>query len=140
MRLWTLHPKYLDSIALVSVWRKALLARQVLRGRTKAYRNHPQLERFRSHPSPVSAINAYLQSVYGEAQTRGYTFDRRKLGPVRDGTAIPATDGQLVYESRHLRDKLARRSSKVARPPGKLEAHPLFRIVKGPVEPWERRG
>lgn len=88
MRLWTLHPKYLDSIALVSVWRKALLARQVLRGRTKGYRNHPQLERFRAHPSPLSAINAYLQSVYGEAQARGYAFDKRKLGPVRE---VPPT-------------------------------------------------
>ena len=34
MRLWTLHPKHLDAVGLVSVWRKALLAREVLRGRT----------------------------------------------------------------------------------------------------------
>ena len=71
MRLWTLHPKYLDSIALVSVWRKALLARQVLRGRTKGYKKHPQLERFRAHPSPLSAINAYLASIHAEAALRG---------------------------------------------------------------------
>jgi hypothetical protein len=140
MILWTLHPKYLDSVALVSVWRKALLARQVLRGRTKAYRNHPQLERFRAHPSPLSAINAYLQSVYGEARTRGYAFDKRKLGPVRDETCIPVTKGQLDYEWKHLRGKLARRRARLARHAGKLAAHPLFRIVRGPVEPWERRG
>lgn len=139
MRLWTLHPKYLDSIALVSVWRKALLARQVLRGRTKGYRNHPQLERFRSHPSPLSAINAYLQSVYGEAQARGYAFDKRKLGPVRDETSIPATEGQLAYEWKHLRKKLATREPLRARRSGRLDAHPLFRVVRGPVEPWERR-
>lgn len=139
MRLWTLHPKYLDSIGLVSVWRKALLARQVLRGRTKAYRNHPQLERFRSHAAPVSAINAYLQTVYGEAKARGYVFDRGKLGPVRDESRIPATEGQLAYEWKHLGRKLAGRHARRAKPPGKLLAHPLFRIVAGPVEPWERR-
>jgi hypothetical protein len=139
MRLWTLHPKYLDAVALVSVWRKALLARKVLRGRTKGYRSHPQLERFRSHPAPVSAINAYLQSVYTEARMRGYAFDKRKLGPVRDETPIRATDGQLAYEWSHLRAKLEARSPERARRPAKLHAHPLFEIVRGPVEPWERR-
>ena len=139
MRLWTLHPKYLDSIALVSVWRKALLARKVLRGRTRGYRNHPQLERFRAHPAPLSAINAYLESIHGEAKARGYAFDRRKLGPIRDETPIAATDGQLAHEWRHLRRKLAERCPERARRgTGRLEAHPLFEIVRGPVAPWER--
>ena len=80
MRLWTLHPRYLDSVGLVSVWREALLARQVLRGRTRGYRHHPQLDRFRAHPSPLSAINAYLQAVHKEAVARGYAFDKTKLG------------------------------------------------------------
>ena len=140
MRLWTLHPRYLDAAGLVSVWRKALLARQVLRGRTRAYRNHPQLERFRAHPSPVSAINAYLLAIHEEAAARGYAFDASKLGAVRDRTRIRATDGQLAYEWRHLRRKLAARCPERARRTGKLAAHPLFRIVRGPVADWERRG
>jgi hypothetical protein len=140
MRLWTLHPKYLDSVALVSVWRKALLARQVLRGRTKAYRNHPQLVRFRAHQTPLSAINAYLEAIHAEARVRGYAFDKRKLGPVHDETRIPATDGQLAHEWRHLRRKLAERCpERTRRGTGRVEAHPLFKIVRGPVEPWERR-
>lgn len=139
MRLWTLHPRYLDAQGLVSVWRKALLARQVLRGRTKAYRNHPQLERFRTHAAPVSAINAYLLAVHEEAVARGYAFDRKKLGPVRNRARIRVTDGQLDYEWRHLRRKLAERCPERARRAGKLVAHPLFRIVPGPVEAWERR-
>ncbi|MCK6461090.1 MAG: pyrimidine dimer DNA glycosylase/endonuclease V [Planctomycetes bacterium] len=140
MRLWTLHPRYLDSVALVSVWRKALLARKVLRGRTKGYRNHPQLERFRAHPAPLSAINAYLEAIHGEARVRGYAFDKRKLGPVRDETRISATDGQLAHEWRHLRRKLAKRCpARARRGAGRLAAHPLFEIVQGPVEPWERR-
>jgi Pyrimidine dimer DNA glycosylase len=139
MRLWTLHPRHLDAQGLVSVWRKALLARQVLRGRTCAYRNHPRLERFRAHPAPVSAINAYLRAVYDEAAARGYAFDRSKLGPARNRTRIPATAGQLAYEWRHLRRKIAGRRPARARPAGKPAPHPLFRIVPGPVEPWERR-
>ena len=139
MRLWTLHPRYLDAVGLVSAWRKALLARQVLRGRTKAYRNHPQLERFLAHAAPVSAINAYLLAIYQEAVARGYSFDKTKLGPVRNGARIRTTHGQLAYEWKHLRRKLAERCPERARRAGKLAAHPLFRIVPGPVEAWERR-
>ena len=138
MRLWTLHPRYLDSVGLVSVWRKALLARQVLRGRTKGYRNHPQLERFRRHPSPLSAINAYFAAVYEEAAARGYEFDKKKLGPVRHRSRIRATEGQLDYEWKHLRGKLVERCPARARRKGKLAAHPLFHVRPGPVEDWER--
>ena len=60
MRLWTLHPRYLDAAGLVALWREGLLARAVLRGKTRGYRHHPQLERFRCHASPRSAINRYL--------------------------------------------------------------------------------
>jgi hypothetical protein len=83
MRLWTLHPKYLDAQGLVALWREALFAREVLRGRTDGYRRHPQLERFKSCRSPRSAINCYLVAVHAEAQSRGYKFDRSKLGRVR---------------------------------------------------------
>ncbi|MHC4960303.1 MAG: pyrimidine dimer DNA glycosylase/endonuclease V [Planctomycetota bacterium] len=139
MRLWTLHPRYLDSVGLVSVWRKALLARQVLRKKTRAYRNHPQLERFQAHPAPLSAINAYLAAVYEEAADRGYSFDKRKLGPVRSKARIRVTEGQLKYEWQHLRRKLKERAPDRARRSGRLAAHPLFRVAPGPVEPWERR-
>lgn len=139
MRLWTLHPRYLDAAGLVSVWRKALLAREVLRGRTKGYKNHPQLERFRAHRAPVAAINAYLKAVYQEAVARGYSFDKRKLGSVRRPLRIRTTEGQLAYEWKHLRKKLAKRCPARARRRGELGAHPLFRVVPGPVEPWERR-
>ena len=139
MRLWTIHPRYLDAIGLVSVWRKALLARQVLRGKTKAYRGHPQLQRFQEHPTPSSAINAYLRAVYDEAVERGYAFDKKKLGPVRDRTRIRVTDKQLAYEWKHLRAKLLERCPDRAKRRGKLEAHPLFKIVPGPIAEWERR-
>ncbi|MBM4442241.1 MAG: DNA lyase [Candidatus Rokubacteria bacterium] len=142
MRLWSLHPKYLDARGLVALWREALLARAVLRGETTGYRHHPQLRRFQDHASPRSAINAYLASVLEEAAARGYAFDRRKVGPVRMPVRISGTAGQLRYEWRHLMKKLRARSPahhrrwrSVASP----EPHPLFRIGPGGVAPWERR-
>ena len=73
MRLWTLHPKYLDRQGLVALWREGLLAQAVLRGSTKGYRNHPQLNRFKAHPTPHLAIAYYLHEVNKQATSRGYS-------------------------------------------------------------------
>ncbi len=141
MRLWSLHPKYLDSRGLVALWREALLARAVLRGETRGYRHHPQLARFASHASPRSAINAYLRVVYEEAVARGYEFDKRKIGPSRSVARISVPRGQILYEWWHLRRKLAERSpdvhaqwSQVVEP----ASHPLFRLRTGDIAEWER--
>ncbi len=141
MRLWTVHPKYLDPKGLVALWREALLARAVLRGETTAYRNHPQLHRFRTHSAPRAAINAYLAAVLVEASLRGYTFDRRKVSAVRSNPRIMCTAGQLEYEWRHLLRKLKARSPAYYRRWRGIERpdpHPMFTIQAGPVEPWER--
>lgn len=140
MRLWTLHPRYLDAKGLVALWREALLAQAVLRGLTRGYRHHPQLHRFREHGTPRSAINAYLHAVHAQSLERGYRFDRRKVGRFGDVAVIVATEGQLEYEWRHLLAKLARRSPADYRRLKKLaspEPHPMFRIVAGPVAAWE---
>ena len=141
VRLWTLHPKYLDAQGLVALWRETLLAREVLRGRTRGYRQHPQLQRFRQCATPRSAVNRYLSVVCIEALSRGYNFDRSKLGRDVPVQPIPATDGQLQYEWRWLMEKLRRRSPLVYRRHLEVSVpsvHPLFRLVPGPVAEWER--
>ena len=141
MRLWSLHPKYLDRQGLLALWREALLAQAVLRGRTRGYTRHPQLERFQCHASPRLAINAYLAAVHAEATSRGYAFDRDKIGPVRAVETISVTRGQLACEWQHLLAKLSvrdpsrfERLGAVASP----QCHPLFRPRPGPVASWER--
>ncbi len=141
MRLWSLHPKYLDPQGLVALWREGLLARAVVRGETRGYTRHPQLERFRAHPQPRLAINAYLAAVHDEACRRGYSFDRSKIGPVRTVQPMAVATGQLAHEWQHLLHKLAGRSpdvlarwSDVATP----ACHPLLRRRPGPVASWER--
>ena len=140
MRLWTVHPQYLDTRGLVALWREALLARAVLRGQTIGYRHHPQLHRFREQTAPRSAINAYLQAVHAESLVRGYRFDRAKAGRAVTPGKITATTGQLEYEWRHLLAKLRERSPadyRRLKGLGRPQAHPLFVLVQGPVEPWE---
>ncbi|MEO7205672.1 MAG: pyrimidine dimer DNA glycosylase/endonuclease V [Steroidobacteraceae bacterium] len=141
MRLWTIHPQYLDRQGLTALWREALLARAVLRGQTRGYRHHPQLERFKVHPLPRSAINAYLAAIYTEATARGYAFDKRKIGPLRSVESISATTAQISYEWRHLMAKLAVRNRMLRRQwraVGVPLCHPLFGVIPGPIEKWER--
>lgn len=141
MRLWSLHPSYLDPKGLVATWREGLLARAVLRGKTRGYRRHPQLIRFRAHPAPISAINCYLAAIADEADARGYRFDRSRIGPVRRRSPIAVTRGQLAFELAHLRGKVASRApAELARMPEDtaISPHPLFVVEPGCVEPWER--
>jgi Pyrimidine dimer DNA glycosylase len=141
MRLWTLHPKHLDARRLVALWREALLAQKVLRGATRGYKHHPQLQRFSESAHPPAALAAYLAAVHEEAVRRGYRFDASKIGARRFRGKLTETRGQLLYEWRHLKRKLKRRDMKRYRDllPVKIPApHPLFSIVPGKVRDWEK--
>jgi hypothetical protein len=148
MRLWSLHPSYLDVKGLVALWREGLLALAVAKGKTRGYRNHPQLVRFNLCKDPVTTLDRYLLAVHAEASARGYAFDRSKLAAklaVKDGAgpsraSLTVTQGQLDYEWQHLLRKLhSRDRTRWARQRDENPAvHPMFRIVAGPIEPWER--
>ena len=142
MRLWTLHPKYLDAQGLVAAWREALLAQKVLTGQTKGYRNHPQLERFKAQPQPAAAIAAFLFGLLEEAERRVYRFDRSKILHGQIHGKIQETRGQLIYEWSHLKQKLQKRTPKLYDDFSQIdlpEAHPVFQIVAGRVRDWEKR-
>ena len=141
MRLWSLHPSLLDRAGLVALWREALLAQKVLAGKTKGYRHHPQLDRFRQSRSPTRAIAIYLWSVAGEAKQRGYHFDVSKIAMPRGRITIPVTKGQLAYELTHLKQKLCQRDPKQLQLISECESvkvNSAFRAVEGPIAPWER--
>lgn len=141
MRLWSLHPEQLDARGLTAQWREGLLAKRVLEGKTLGYRNHPQLARFKAHPDPILAINAFLSEVLAESERRGYRFDASKISIDRCEPRIEVSEGQLDYEWRRLLDKLSvrdpARHALMRERPGPA-CHPLFRVVPGPVADWEK--
>src|SRR5690349_16243459 len=98
MRLWSLHPNLLDRAGLVALWREGLLAQKVLLGKTKGYRFHPQLARFRATKDPVRAIAVYLWAVQREATKRGYEFNAAKIVAKKRPISLTVTSGQLAFE------------------------------------------
>jgi hypothetical protein len=142
MRLWTIHPRYLDTLGLLAAWREGLLAQKVLEGKTNGYTRHPQLRRFQSQPNPVEIVAAYLAGIREEADRRGYRFDVTKIASARFDGKLAETRGQLLFEWGHLKRKLRARAPKVYRQCCKIDIpdpHPLFRIVRGAVRNWEKR-
>ena len=141
MRLWSLDPEYLDVKGLVALWREGIMARNVLTGKTEGYKNHPQLERFKEQDNPVIAIDTYLLNVYRESKRRNYNFKRYRIGFKFLDSKIEVTDGQILYEFKHLKRKLK------IRDPERYELlinldfprpNPVFEVIKGDIEPWER--
>lgn len=142
MRLWSLHPSYLDSAGLVAVWREALLAQAVLLGKTKGYRSHPQLQRFRKMRSPINAIGSYLYFIAEEARARSYRFDRSKITRFSKSKArMDVSSDQMKYEFTHLlkklhiRDKVKFGQLKNLK---RLKPHPIFKMRRGKIADWER--
>jgi hypothetical protein len=141
MRLWSIHPKYLDSKGLVALWREALLANKVLEGGTIGYKNHPQLNRFKESSDKIKYIKFYLHIICDEADRRGYSFDRSKVGrKPREVEPINVKTGQIKYEVKHLLSKLKLRDPlqyKKLKAEKTVDIHPLFRCIRGGVESWE---
>jgi hypothetical protein len=140
VRLWSIHPKYLDAKGLVALWRESLLAKHVLEGKTKGYKNHPQLNRFKDAESPVDAINFYLAAVYEEACARKYTFEKTKINLDCAECKLIVTSGQVAFESKHLLKKLKERDPdkwKDLRKHRQLDPHPMFIIIEGGMAEWE---
>lgn len=145
MRLWSLHPEYLDTKGLLALWREALLAKKVLEGKIKGYKNHPQLLRFKNHKYPLKLINSYLFNIYLEAKRRGFSFDRRKIRNYKLTNVLPVTSGQVEFEFLHLKKKLLKRDKnkyiflKHLKDEDIL-LNPIFYKIQGSVERWEKGG
>ena len=140
MRIWSLHPQYLDAKGLVALWRETLLAKHVLENKTKGYKNHPQLIRFKRLKNPIDAINYYLLFVLEEDRRRDYNFDASKITSTFMRSKLTVTKGQMNYETQHLLKKLKTRDPERF---GQLKLtrffkpHPMFRIKEGTIASWE---
>lgn len=143
MRLWTIHPSYLDSSGLVAAWREGLLAQRVLEGGTRGYSKHPQLLRFRGSGDSARSIAKYLAGILAEARERGYSFDSSRILAFdpRYGERMAVNRGQIRYELELLKWKLERRDperAELLRGERSIRLNGAFSEREGPIEAWEK--
>lgn len=141
MRLWSLHPKYLDTKGLIALWRESLLAKKVLEGKTIRYTQHPQLIRFKNSGRPIQFLLNYLYYIWLEADRRNYNFNYSKINGKRTNNKLIVTIGQIKFEKDHLLKKLIARDLKkcqLLKNINKPLPHPLFSISDGEKEDWEK--
>lgn len=141
MRLWSIAPELLDSKGLVACWRESLLALNVLQGKTKGYKNHPQLNRFKRAEDPIQSVCNYLHTLCDEADRRGYKFNRNKIPYKQSVIAkISVTVGQVDYEFNFLKNKVLHRTGKWKhnKYPSLESVNETFYLVDGDVEDWEK--
>jgi hypothetical protein len=143
MRIWSIHPCYLDAKGLVAAWREGLLAQKVLEGKTKGYINHPQLIRFRENEKCLILIGRYLSELYKEAKKRGYQFDGGKINYYRknENETIKVACKQIEYEFEllkwklEIRDKVTYDLIKNVKIP---KTNIVFKKIEGDIEKWEK--
>jgi hypothetical protein len=114
MRLWSIHPRHLDRMGLLGLWREALQAQRILKGGPPykvPYGHHPQMDRFKDHAEPMIAIGQYLTEIFSIGVSRGYEFNRELIEErTRYGVRrISIPRGQINYEIRMLLHKLSER-------------------------------
>lgn len=141
MRLWSIHPEYLDRKGFLGVWREGLLAKKVLEGKTKGYKNHPQLTRFKKYKKPLLAINTYLTQIYNEGRKRGYKLDKNKIEFINLKKIMFVSSKQVEFEFKHLLKKLKLRDRKKYKElllVKKPKVNPIFKVRIGKIEKWEK--
>lgn len=149
MRIWSLSPKYLDQKGLGGLWSEALQCQDVILGITNMHKNHPQTHRWIKEKDPLRSLSTYLLMLHNwVSENTKYNYNRdlivyKKPGFVRQ---MFVTSGQLKYEADCLVQKLKERHGQCLQKTQlehdiyfkKIVPHPLFTVIDGAIEPWEK--
>ena len=144
MRLWSFHPKYLNRQDLGACWYEGISKAQTgLQG--GGYKNHSQLQRFKIAKEPLDLLALYLSSIWHESLNRGFSYNwhlvKRDIPSTLYFISAPVTAGQLHYEWQHYLKKIEKSDSDWYRKIREVRApepHPMFYIIEGEIEEWER--
>lgn len=131
MRLWSIHPRYLDTKRLVAQWKECLTAHKVLSGQSKGYNKHPAIIRFKDIGPNFIAL--YMDDIYTESIKRGFKFNKSLIPDVDNKVLMfPVTSGQIAYEKLHIERKTNKKIDDVP------DLHSRFYQVEGNIEWFEK--
>lgn len=146
MRLWSIHPQYLDTKEFVACWKDAIDASAIIkRDDRNIHKIYPQLSRFNDIIPSKPAINKYLMFMYYNSIIRGYRFKHKNIDfkeiEKNPGIRILVTRGQLNHELKIVRKILEDRDSELLDSPiysyREVEPNPMFMVITGGIEQWE---
>jgi hypothetical protein len=115
-------------------------------GKTKGWKNHPQLIRFKNHNAPIHAIGFYLFIIYNEGCKRGYSYNKSKMFKIVEKVSmINISKEQLAYEFEILKNRVRGRDHtkflellEFGKKESYPKPHPLFHVIDGKVALWEK--
>lgn len=132
MRLWSIHPKYLDKHALIALWREGLLAQKALSGKGLVDEANVQLVRFKKSANPVRAIGSYLSFVASEGAKQGCKLNHERILQPNFEAKFMTTDvAQMELEVEQLKARMKTRNKdkfKLLTDVHKFEANPVFTL------------
>lgn len=87
-----------------------------------------------------------MLKIYEEARKRSYCYNKSKIVKAAEKVEpIKITKGQILYEFHILKERVKGRDPKKYKEVLELErkgrrpkSHPLFVVIEGEVEPWEK--
>jgi len=141
MRLWSFHPKYLDPVGLSRLINEGISGYKALTGKQKMWQNHSQLTRFKNHPKRYYQIYMILICNIKYNQWMNQLNDDIIINGNDCFDHMTVTRGQLEYEWKHYLNKLQSRNPTLY---GRLkgivtpEPHPIFKVIPGSIESWEK--
>jgi hypothetical protein len=160
MRLWSFHPRYLDNIGLSRAINESISGYKALEDWQRdqkqivplhdneyppSWKNHSQLVRFKIDDGDKH-LQDYIDvvlSCYVDRKLKSYNsktirFMTAHLYHLRQ---LTVTNEQLLYEWQHYLKKIQKRSPKLYEEYILINtpiAHPLFKVVSGEIESWEK--
>ena len=142
MRLWSLHPRYLDPKGLVALWREALARPGRAPGAIPGdIATIPSCSDSARSPLRVAASPSTFGPCTRNRSSEATASTGARLCTGGTVARVDVTRGQLDFEWRHLLAKLEKRNPPVLEAlqnTGDPAPHPLFRVVPGAIEEWER--
>lgn len=154
MRLWTIHPKYLDGKRLTSQWKEGIQMMHIWKeigenpepAKRLGYVSHPQVRRLSNLLVADSGLislllHQHLTAVHEESVQRSYSFNKKLIDDLapdcKNAPKVYVTMGQVAYEFALMATKNNEWSQKVAIDPYML-CNPIFQVVSGSIESWEK--
>ena len=101
MRLWRIHPKFLDSKGLMSLWQGGLSTQHLIMKSADVPLYRMGVDEVDRVKQSIDMMGSYLEHVWQEALGRGYRFSKAQMlpyNPVKETLQVNISDIKNEFE------------------------------------------